>query len=80
MSYCRVGPDSDVYIWADGDAYHVWLDDGCDPKNLEFPDSPVRLQAVNLRSLLELVCILQAAGWKIPLAVFDRITREMRSK
>ena len=76
MSYCRSGPDSDVYLYIDfGNVWNLYLSFdvrerfGADPLFAEtFTDQAV---------LRERLCELRNLGAKIPECVFTRVDREI---
>ncbi len=68
MSYCRIGEDSDVYVWSDGDRYHVTLDRRKDT---------VSYSTEALVDLKFLLVMIEGSGWRIPAEVFERIDGEI---
>ncbi len=65
MAYCRIGEDSDVYVWSDGDRYHVTILNG------------VSFSTDVLTSLRFLLSMCEHYEWKIPAEVFERIDGEI---
>jgi hypothetical protein len=76
MSYCRRGPYSDVYIWSDGDMFHVWA--------YRDEDGPPRwrIQCASLDDLLSLLTDIDITnvdfrGYRVPEEAYDRIEKEL---
>lgn len=86
MSYCRWGPDSDVYVYAtervikDDRVETWWVCAGCEL----FADNPSigigPIYAPTLDALRDHLQRHRAAGHKVPDAAFERIDREMAEK
>ena len=74
MSYCRVGPDSDVYViatWHPENRQHDALECFCGP-----PRTFTTARSGMIIHLLE----HQALGDKVPARAFERLKREIREQ
>ena len=65
MSYCR-GPDSDVYVYGDGEGYNIHLSGG-----------HISFRFKTRRGLYNRLLKLKAAGIRVPKRAFDRLRREL---
>lgn len=77
MAYCRLATDSDVYVWTDGDYFHVWISTSEIDESSEFPEYPYHLQCATLSSLQFLLTTIRKAGMKVPEKAFERIRAEL---
>lgn len=69
MSYCRIGPDSDVYVYRDMEGEYNCC--GCSL----VPEGPVKFP--HLAGIKYHLMCHRAMGHKVPSYAFDRIKEEM---
>lgn len=73
MSYTRVGGNSDLYVWGDGEKYYTHI-----PLVGRSDEDGKNIVHTTLRGLLGTLSRLRIAGYRVPEPVFKRIRREMR--
>jgi len=81
MSYCRKGPESDVYLYPTTDERDpTWevICDGCPLCGTQDDDDPINVALHSPQALLRHIAAHQLAGHKVPIAAIVRAMREAR--